>query len=187
MRFSSSPHAVVASNFSKTIDKTEPPPAAAVPEQAPPAAAVPVEAPPAAAVPVEAPPTAAVPEAAPPAAAVPEEAPPEGEPEDGELSPEDVPLSAEETALLKLLGDCTHAWNVLDKKPHALKLGRQALERIKGPGIRPRMVAEVRKASGRGQKGSDRRYRSCRDPHKTVMYSISGVLNAIFRCTSLII
>ena len=63
---------------------------------------------------------------------------------EAEVAPEDVPLSSEETAVLKLLGDCTHAWNVLDKKPHALKLGRQALERIKGPGIRPRMVAEVR-------------------------------------------
>ena len=61
------------------------------------------------------------------------------------LAAEDVPLSAEEQGLLKLLGDCTHAWNVLDKKTHALKLGRQALERIKGAtGIRPRMVAEVR-------------------------------------------
>lgn len=61
------------------------------------------------------------------------------------VAPEDVPLSAEEQAVLKLLGDCTHAWNVLDKKTHALKLGRQALEKVKGAtGIRPRMVAEVR-------------------------------------------
>ena len=65
------------------------------------------------------------------------------------LAAEDVPLSTEEQGLLKLLGDCTHAWNVLDKKTHALKLGRQALERIKGAsGIRPRMVAEVRQGGG---------------------------------------
>ena len=71
------------------------------------------------------------------------------------VAPEDVPLSSDEAAVLKLLGDCTHAWNVLDKKPHALKLGRQALERIKGEGIRPRMVAEV------GQRFQGRLWLAC--------------------------